>query len=239
MPLSTEELYKNYWTDAAKIRAKRRYYERLYQRILPRIQWEKDDRILDVAGGNGQFMQYLGVRKADVLDISRSGMDACEKNGFHGVWGNIESRFPMAEETYDVVFLFEVLEHLHRPNKTLSEIHHVLKPSGALYIGQPNMRADGVHHVRRYYLKPLLEDLKKTGFSIEWVDYVPAYSMRDSIVSDIRKNSSRWRKAIQCVNLVLSFLPQGVRYAMAKAIPDRFALMFVVKAKKSRWPHEN
>ncbi len=95
------------------------------------------------------------------------------------------------------------------------------------------MPADGTHHVRRYYLKPLLDDLQKAGFKIDWLDYVPAYSMRDSIWSDIRKkNKPLHRRAIQCVNLMLSFLPFAVRYRLAHIWPDRFALMFVLKASK-------
>ncbi|MEK7211496.1 MAG: class I SAM-dependent methyltransferase, partial [Patescibacteria group bacterium] len=139
----------------------------------------------------------------------------------------------LAEESYDAALCFEVLEHLARPNKTLAEIHNVLKPGGILYVGQPNMRADGAHHVRRYYLKPLLEDLSKAGFAVEWVDYVPAYSMRDSILDDIRNNPSFIRKIVQCVNLGLSFLPRSIRYRMAAVVPDRFALMLIVKAIKT------
>ncbi|MGH7198027.1 MAG: class I SAM-dependent methyltransferase [Candidatus Omnitrophota bacterium] len=232
MRQTAEELYKDYWVGAAEERGKRRYYQRLYQRVLPKIQWNETDRILDVAGGNGQLLRFLGIKKADILDISRSGLDVAKKEGFRGIWGDIEKRFPIAEETYDVVFLFEVLEHLCQPNKTLSEINNVLKPSGVIYVGQPNMRADGVHHVRRYYLSPLLDDLEKSGFSIDWVDYVPAYSMRDSILSDIKRNSSWIRKSVQSINLLLSFLPWTIRYIMAKIIPDRFALMFIVKARK-------
>ncbi|MBI2094593.1 MAG: class I SAM-dependent methyltransferase [Candidatus Omnitrophica bacterium] len=226
-------LYRDYWKDEAAIRDKRAYYERLYARIRAKIQIDPAWRVLDIAGGNGQFLRYLGIQNADVLDISQSGLDAARSFGFHSICGDIEKRFPVPEESYEAALCFEVLEHLHYPAKTLSEIHNVLKPGGVLYLGQPNMRADGVHHVRRYHLEPLLDDLKKSGFSIEWVDYVPAYSMRDSIVSDIRKNPSLIRKAVQCVNLCLSFLPRGVRDAMARAVPDRFALIFVVKALKN------
>ena len=104
-----------------------------------------------------------------------------------------------------------------------------------MYLGQPNMRADGVHHVRRYQFQELMQDLDKTGFAVEWVDYVPAYSVRSAILSDIRKNNSGVRKAIQCLNLVLSYLPWRIRYQLSLWMPDRFALIFVVKAvEKSR-----
>ncbi len=128
---------------------------------------------------------------------------------------------------------FEVLEHLHPPNKILVEISRVLRSGGSLFLAQPNMPADGVHHVRRYYLRPLLDDLRKCGFDVDWIDYVPAYSMRDSILSDIRLNKSLIRKAVQCVNLCLTFLPEPLRYRLAHIVPDRFALMFIVKCTKS------
>ena len=91
-------------------------------------------------------------------------------------------------------------------------------------------RADGVHHVRRYGLKELHDDLQKCGFDVEWTDFVPAYTMPDAILDDIRKNPSWARKAVQCVNLMLSLLPWEFRYRLARLAPDRFGLIFIVKA---------
>ena len=228
----TAQYYKDYWVGAQRARDERRYYERLYANLASKIVTRPGWKILDVAGGDGQLMRYLGIRQADILDISESGIEAARRAGFNGLRGDIQKSFPVEENTYDAAFLFEVLEHLHTPNVTLMETQRALKPGGVLYVGQPNMRADGVHHVRRYRLGELLGDLVKCGFAVEWTDFVPAYSMRDSILSDIRKNPSALRKLIQCVNLSLSFLPRSLRYRMAKAVPDRFALIFVVKAVK-------
>jgi len=167
------------------------------------------------------------------LDISDSGLKQARSYGYVGIKGDVQRRFPLAENTYDAAFCFEVLEHLHYPNKTLAEINNVLKPGGVFYVAQPNMRADGVYHVRRYYLKELLNDLQKSGFNIDWIDYVPAYSVREAILSDIRKNPSFLRKVVQLVNLGLSCLPWKLRYLLAQAIPNRFALIFVLKARKA------
>ena len=232
MNQAPEALYKDYWVGAEDERAKREYYDRLYHAVRPKIRVEEGWKVLDVAGGNGQLMRYLDIRHADILDISDSGLKAANDAGFKAIRGDIQKRFPIKEDSYDAAFCFEVLEHLYHPNKTLAEINNVLKPGGVLYVGQPNMRADGVHHVRRYYLPDLLDDLDKAGFRVDWVDYVPAYSMRDSIVSDIRHNKSWVRKAVQCVNLALSSLPHGARYRMAQAVPNRFALIFIVRAVK-------
>lgn len=231
-PSTAETLYKNYWKGSAEHQSKRRYYERLYSHLIGKLQFPSDGKILDVAGGDGQNLLFLNIQKADILDISDSGLALAEQNGFRTIKGDIEKRFPIPAETYDAALCFEVLEHLYRPNKTIAEIHNVLKERGVLYVAQPNMRADGTYHVRRYYPRELLADLRKSGFSIEWVDYVPAYTMPEAILDDIRRNPSIVRKLIQCVNLSLSLLPWKIRYAMARLVPDRFALIVVVKAVK-------
>lgn len=228
-----EALYRDYWVGESEARERRAYYERLYDRVRPKIALEDGWKVLDVAGGNGQLLRYLGITKADILDLSRSGLEEARRAGFNPVFGDVESRFPVEQDSYDAVLCFEVLEHLRRPTKTLAEIHNVLKTGGVFYVGQPNMRADGVYHVRRYYPRELAVDLEKTGFAIEWTDYVPAYSVRDAILSDIRKNPSPVRKVVQSVNLALSFLPWGVRYRLARLWPDRFALIAVMKAVKA------
>lgn len=227
-----QEYYKEYWADEESVRNQRGYYEKLYNHLKHRIRISPETSVLDVAGGNGQLAAFLGVKSADVLDISESGLEACRQKGYRTLFGNIEERFPVAENSYDAVLMFEVLEHLHRPLLTLTEGYRALKEKGLLYIGQPNMRADGVHHVRRYYPSELLQDLEKTGFSIKWADATPAYSMRDAIISDIQNNPSWKRKMIQCVNLCLSCLPFSVRHRLALLWPDRFALIYVVCAEK-------
>ena len=85
MTLSAKELYKDYWVGAEEERGKRLYYQRLYQKIRPKILVDSHWKVLDVAGGNGQFMQYLGIRNADILDISQSGLEVAGRGSFgHG-----------------------------------------------------------------------------------------------------------------------------------------------------------
>lgn len=230
---SSEALYRDFWTAGIAERQQYAYYDRLYSRLRHKITIDPAGSVLDIAGGNGQSMCYLGVRNGTVIDISESGLQAAAKLGFKTMQADIERRFPVEEGTFDYALLFEVLEHLRYPNLVLTEARRALKPGGILYVAQPNMPPDGVYHVRRYYRKELLDDLTKAGFKIGWIDYIPAYSSPDAIVDDIRRNPSWIRKGIQCVNLTLSLLPRSIRYRMAQLLPDRFAMLFVVAAVRA------
>lgn len=74
--------------------------------------------------------------------------------------------------------------------------------------------------------------LENAGFKIEWVDYVPGFIVRDAIWDDIRKTKSWLRKIKQTVALGISLLPRNVLYWIATKIPDRFCLIFIIRAIK-------
>jgi SAM-dependent methyltransferase len=147
-------------------------------------------------------LSYLGVREADILDISNSGLEIASKRGYRTVQGDLQKPFPVAPGSYDAAFCFEVLEHLHHPEITVAETRKALKRGGILYVGQPNMRADGVHHVRRFYKRDIVHLLEAADFKIDWIDYVPGFIVREAIWDDIKKTTSSWRKIKQTLALV-------------------------------------
>jgi len=50
----------------------------------------------------------------------------------------IGERLPLRDGSFDLVLLFEVLEHVIKPEVTLKEICRVLKPNGTLFLTVPN-----------------------------------------------------------------------------------------------------
>lgn len=147
--------YADYWEGSWEAREKRRYYQRLYDPLRHRLVVPEDAKVLDIGGGDGHLMYYLNVKKADILDISDSGIDIARSKGYCTIKGDIENPFPTPANTYDAAFCFEVFEHVHKAEVAASEALKTLRPGSVFYVGQPNMRADGVHHVRRFYKKIL------------------------------------------------------------------------------------
>lgn len=224
--------YSDYWEGNWETREKSGYYQRLYRDVKERIKIGSGATVLDVGGGDGHFLHFLKSSKADVLDISESGLRVAASRGYVPIHADLQKPFPVNPGSYDVALCFEVLEHLHHPDMTVAETFKVLKPGGILYVGQPNMRADGVHHVRRFYKKDIIQLLTQNGFLIDWIDYVPGFIVRAAIWDDIKKTPSLLRKLKQTLALGISLLPRKVLYGLAKLIPDRFCLIFVIKALK-------
>ena len=198
--------YKDYWKGERRQRKKTGYYTKRYDRLKSFFKFTKTDRIIDIGGGDGQFMEYLDITNATILDISDSGLEFARQRGFTAIKGDIQSRFDITQKKFNNALCCEVLEHLDYPCKTLSEINNILVDSGVLYIAQPNIKPNGTHHVRRFKLNELKEDLTKTGFTIESVAFVPAF--------------------------FLDFLNPKVADLFARFFPNRFALFFVIKARK-------
>lgn len=99
----------------------------------------KKGRILDIGCGDGIFLDYLRkigwetcgveINKSAVMKGRANGLNILDKD-------LLEAGFP--SDYFDVVRMWSVLEHLHKPFKTLKEIHRILKPEGALIAQMPN-----------------------------------------------------------------------------------------------------
>jgi len=83
-------------------------------------------------------------------------------------------RFP--ENSFDVVTLWQVLEHLPYPLTTLKEIHRLLKPRGLLVVSTPNIEGIPAKilrkrwwdikrlHINQFTTKTLMDILQNAGF---------------------------------------------------------------------------
>ena len=83
-----------------------------------------------------------------------------------------------ADNTFDVIMLYHVIEHVDDPNKTLKKIYNLLKPKGTLIVGTPNIhslvsklykgkfRHYGPPHINLFSPSNLTDILNNNGFHI-------------------------------------------------------------------------
>ncbi len=137
----------------------------------------KHSRFLDVGSGNGDFVKKLlslGYT-GESLDYSHKAIEFMKKHlgsskGIVIRLGNIFTYRPVKK--YDVVFSFEVLEHVKEDAKAMMKIYSFLKPGGSFVMSVPAHMALWANvdvlkgHFRRYERKELKNKLEKAGFVV-------------------------------------------------------------------------
>lgn len=159
---------------------------------------------------HGNYFGTAERHTADRLVHVRTGAELTVESDLF----NIESDdFPYPDEAFEVVVFSELIEHLGlNPVRTLSEIHRVLKPGGAVVVTTPNalslerlatllrggsqmvdryspLFGYGARHNREYHPRELRELLESCGFTIE------RQSLRDitPVPSGERWQRTLWR----------------------------------------------
>lgn len=100
--------------------------------------YKSDGELLDIGTGDGFFLSMLGSRYIiNSTEISESGALYAKQRGFSPRIGDFMD-LDYANEVFDVVTLWHVLEHVLRPGDLLRKIQTVLKPDGLLALAVPN-----------------------------------------------------------------------------------------------------
>lgn len=102
--------------------------------------------VLDCGCGLG-YLQRTFERegwKTTGVDVSSSAIrTANESTAGDVAVMDVDGSMAFADESFDVVSMFDVIEHLENPYRTLREIHRVLVPGGIVAIHCPNANAIG------------------------------------------------------------------------------------------------
>jgi SAM-dependent methyltransferase len=97
-------------------------------------------RLLDVGAATGFFVEQARIAGWDAAGVEPSDWAAeyaRRELGMDVVTGTLES-VPFPSGAYDVVTLWEVIEHLPDPMSTLREIRRILRPGGRLVLSTPD-----------------------------------------------------------------------------------------------------
>ena len=130
--------------DQAPPRWRDRWWDRLTRtrRGMHHVRPFGDGRLLDVGCGGGDFLaaaERLGWH-ADGIDLSAAAVATAAGRTRGRVWRTdlAAAGERLAENRYDLITLWQVLEHVERPLDVLRSVRRTLAPGGRLMLAVPN-----------------------------------------------------------------------------------------------------
>jgi 2-polyprenyl-3-methyl-5-hydroxy-6-metoxy-1,4-benzoquinol methylase len=171
---------------------------RVLQAILSKINYiNPSPRVADVGCGCGVLQYQLENVfhwKVDGFDLNEAALEHSIAKNHYVAYYDINERRPELKNLYDIIFLFDVIEHLPSDVDFLESVKHHLKPKGVLVVNVPSgpllfSKYDEVAgHFRRYTMKSLQSALHRSGFKSKlctyWgLTYIPLLLIRKLLLS--------------------------------------------------------
>jgi SAM-dependent methyltransferase len=169
------------------------WYRGMRRNLLTLLQqhfdWEANPeaRILDAGCGTGANLQQLltgfggrlPTRHAVGFDLSSDGLEFCRRRGLRGRLARASiTAMPFADQSFDIVISFDVINNLPDDLPAFSEFSRVLRHGGLLVLNLPAYQTLYSEHDlairgrRRYDAKMVTERLSQTGMLVERQTYL-------------------------------------------------------------------
>lgn len=138
----------------------------------------KNNKILDIGCGTGSNLLELS-KFGDAIGIDRSdeAIDFCHKRGLQNVSKEDAETFSFEKESFDLITVLDVLEHVQEDIKLLEKCYDICKVNGLLFITVPaygflwSEHDEALHHKRRYTASELRNKLNLVNFKIVKISY--------------------------------------------------------------------
>ncbi len=144
-------------------------------------------KLLDVGCGPGAFLSKLDQTQFEPHGLEPVGeaVAFAQRQGLKVIQGDVLTT-PLESQTYDLITLWHVLEHIDRPEIALARLHDALVPGGTVVIATPNtdsracrvgrehwFHLDTPRHLHLFNEHNLTRLLRNTGFDVVHRTYLP------------------------------------------------------------------
>lgn len=151
----------------------------IIEKILAGLRLPAEADILEIGAGTGGNIVLLSrfgnVVAVEMNDYARAFAE--KKTGRPIAKGWLPDGLPELAQRFDLICLFDVLEHIERDAESLAALRGLLKPQGKLLITVPayqwlwSRHDEQLHHKRRYAKSGLAELLAQAGYRVEYATY--------------------------------------------------------------------
>lgn len=148
----------------------------ILQHYLQTMQLPTTARILEIGagtGGNLSLLQRHGKVTAVEMDPAARAMALRKTDGNVTILaGRYPDDLPINDARFDLVCMFDVLEHIEDDDAALHALHHLLLPGGRVLLTVPaypwmwSSHDTSLHHKRRYQRSALAKKIQAAGLCI-------------------------------------------------------------------------
>jgi SAM-dependent methyltransferase len=158
-------------------------FRRTLKGVVRRLKLDpKGKRVLDVGCAGGAFLVAAREMGFDPhgVEPSRWMSDFGRRTYDLDIKAGILEAGMFPDHSFDVITLWDVIEHLPDPHDTLTLIHRLLKPNGLLLVNYPDIASIAARvlgkrwpfwlsvHLLYYTPKTMFQQLERAGFSPQW-----------------------------------------------------------------------
>ncbi|MFC1753747.1 class I SAM-dependent methyltransferase [Thermoproteota archaeon] len=196
----------------------------------------KDTKILDIGCYDGSMfevlkkdfngLEYIGV------DADSTALDIARRRGVKTFNINLESgTLPFKKDSFDVIIVGEILEHLRDPSRTLKKTQEILKPEGVILVSLPN-ECTFYHRLKVMFGR----GIDGTGFAPGYHLHFPTLKQNEEFIGEHFKIFAKrywYHLGVGGVlEKVISIMPSGFWIGVTNLLPSLFARGAIYLCKK-------
>jgi SAM-dependent methyltransferase len=200
---SYDEDYYDFWFDGG-VETLRRMKRKTFERYLDLIQqvWRPASakpRMLDIGCAHGEMLSAASARGFQATGLETSPAASEARRLGYTVHSMELADAGFADQAFELITLVDVLEHIPKPRQFLDEIRRILTPTGALFIGTPDVSSivarilrDRWPHYKQEHLwyfdrSTLRALLESESLDVEHISYGQKYLTLDYVVGHFER----------------------------------------------------
>lgn len=153
----------------------------ILSKMIENLDLQQNSKILEVGcgtGGNLQMLAKFGKVSALEMDANARAIASTKTNNLHDIKaGYCPSEIPFHDQRFDLICMFDVLEHIDQDTETLIAIKQLLAKNGRILITVPayqwlwGAHDEFLHHKRRYSASELHQKIIAAGLQSLKISY--------------------------------------------------------------------
>ena len=122
------------------------------RRLILSLTGLKKGKLLDIGAGTGSFVHFMKINGWNITGLEPDESARMQAQTVNKIQLQTpENFFLLPEESFDVITMWHVLEHVHDLHEYLEQLKKLLKPYGKIFIAVPNYTSFDATFYKSYW----------------------------------------------------------------------------------------